>query len=101
MACVIGLQSTGEASTTLARDQNGDAAMDDFVSAPQMILLRLINLNLFSFKVRLRTCARACIERVVGTVIRVTPMLEHRHDTTGFATCSALNIGTTSLVQLP
>ncbi len=49
MCVVIGMQSTGEAGTTLAREENGDE-MDDFVSAPKMILHRLIKLNLFKFK---------------------------------------------------
>lgn len=41
MCVVIGMQSTGEAGTTLAREEMGDE-MDDFVSAPKMILYRLI-----------------------------------------------------------
>ena len=44
MCVVIGLQSTGEAGTTLARDEQGDE-MDDFVSAPKMILYRLIKVS--------------------------------------------------------
>ena len=34
---MIGLQSTGEANTNQARDEEGDS-MDDFVSAPKAIL---------------------------------------------------------------
>lgn len=36
---VIGLQSTGEANTTSVREKGGDQDLDDFVSAPQQILL--------------------------------------------------------------
>lgn len=42
MAVVIGLQSTGESNTSAARDAEGDD-MDDFVSAPRMILQQFLN----------------------------------------------------------
>jgi hypothetical protein len=44
---VIGLQSTGEASTTLAREEaeGADEEMDDFISAPKMILYRLVKVR--------------------------------------------------------
>lgn len=38
---MIGLQSTGEANTNQVREQTGDA-MEDFVSAPQQILLQFM-----------------------------------------------------------
>ena len=38
MCVVIGLQSTGEANTLAVKDLIGES-MDDFVSAPQQILL--------------------------------------------------------------
>ena len=38
MCVVIGLQSTGEANTNQVRELTGDV-MEDFVSAPQQILL--------------------------------------------------------------
>ncbi|DBA83686.1 TPA: hypothetical protein ACH3X1_016793 [Trebouxia sp. C0004] len=37
LCCVIGLQSTGEANTNQAREEEGDV-LDDFVSAPKRIL---------------------------------------------------------------
>ena len=46
---VIGLQSTGEANAALAKEEYGDES-DDLVSAPRMVLLRLIKYNLFNFK---------------------------------------------------
>ena len=42
MCVVIGLQSTGEANTMVAKEQSGDN-MEDFVSAPQQILLGWLN----------------------------------------------------------
>ena len=41
MCVVIGLQSTGEANTNQVRELTGDA-MEDFVSAPQQILLHFL-----------------------------------------------------------
>lgn len=41
MCVVIGLQSTGEANTSQVREVSGDV-MDDFVSAPQQILLHFL-----------------------------------------------------------
>lgn len=41
MCVVIGLQSTGEANTNQVREITGDA-MEDFVSAPQQILLQFL-----------------------------------------------------------
>ena len=42
MCVVIGLQSTGEANTTQVREQSGDV-LEDFVSAPQQILLHFLD----------------------------------------------------------
>ena len=42
MAVVIGLQSTGEASTSKAMASDEEAEIDEWVSTPQMILLQLI-----------------------------------------------------------
>ena len=42
MCVVIGLQSTGEANTVAVKELIGDS-MDDFVSAPQQILLGWLN----------------------------------------------------------
>ena len=41
MCVVIGLQSTGESNTNQVREVSGDV-MDDFVSAPQQILLHFL-----------------------------------------------------------
>lgn len=41
MCVVIGLQSTGEANTSQVREASGDV-MDDFVSAPQQVLLHFL-----------------------------------------------------------
>ncbi len=41
MCVVIGLQSTGEANTNQVREVSGDS-MEDFVSAPQQILLQFL-----------------------------------------------------------
>ena len=41
MAVVIGLQSTGEANTTAAREE-AEEELDDFVSTPQIIITQLI-----------------------------------------------------------
>lgn len=51
MCVVIGLQSTGEANVSQARDSDGASeVMDDLVSAPKMVLQRFITEWLFHWK---------------------------------------------------
>lgn len=44
MCVVIGLQSTGEANTNATRDESGDV-LDDFVSAPKVIMQQFLEKN--------------------------------------------------------
>ena len=44
MAVVIGLQSTGEANTSATREECGDV-LDDFVSAPKVIMQQFLEKN--------------------------------------------------------
>lgn len=51
MCVVIGLQSTGEANVSQARESEGTGeVMDDLVSAPKMVLQRYITEWLFHWK---------------------------------------------------
>uniref|UniRef100_A0A7S3QMH8 Strawberry notch AAA domain-containing protein n=1 Tax=Dunaliella tertiolecta TaxID=3047 RepID=A0A7S3QMH8_DUNTE len=47
MCVVIGMQSTGEANMSAARDLEGDEGHDDLVSAPKMVLHGFITKHLF------------------------------------------------------
>ena len=53
MAVVIGLQSTGEANTNATRDECGDV-LDDFVSAPKVIMQQFLEKN---FPVHAAACS--------------------------------------------